>query len=489
MSLRFRRSLHAAIVRLSPVPGMAASSIVLALLLIGLLFTGRGGGYHGLTFTTLMIVVVAGLAIGWVVLDRLAALALAPEVIAIVATTVAIAGWIIADRAFHGGEQAAGSSLALGAALGGLIRGVTDDRRSMATLVALAAASAWLAYDIPNLAFQPIRDFHLYLEAGTSVLSGASPYLTQPLTVAPALVELPFVYPPLTIPLFEVLASLPGPIADGLWEISSVVAVIVGLWLLGVRGRWLVVLLAWPPLALGIAVGNVASFTFLLYAAGFRFGAALLLSGVFKVQSMIPTLWLVQQRRWRELGIGLAIVVGLAVLSLPIVGVHTWFAWPTGLQAFAASLVNLPSFTGPALDRWQGPIVALAITAGLVVFAWVGRGRNSLARFGLASVVGSPTLYLHGLSPLLAGALVLGPELLWFFLGLGTRGAVPFGLNSAWLAIGMVGLTLVIASHELHLPGDLTPARADLHPLGQSRQVWPPARIAADEGASVSSDR
>lgn len=426
-----------------------------------------------MTFIGLTIVVFAGLAIGWVVLDRLAALSLGPYVIAVVATGFAITCWIVANASFHGSEQAAASSLAIGIALGGLIRGVTDDRRSMASLVTLATAAAWLVYEIPYLPFQPIRDFHLDLGAGATALAGGSPYLTQPLTVSPALDKLPFVYQPFTLPLFELLASLPRPIADGLWEVSSVGAAVAALWLLGVRGRWLVVLLAWPPLALGIAVGNVASFTFLLYVAGYRVGAALVLSGIFKVQSMIPTLWLVREWRWRELGVGLAVVVGLAVLSLPIVGVHTWLAWPTGLQAFAASLVNLPGYLGPALARWQGPVVAQAITVGLVVFAWRGRGRNSLARFGLASVVGSSTLYQHGLSPLLAGALVLGPELLWFFLGLGILG-VPFGINSIWLAIGLVGLTLLVAGDELHPPRDLTPSRADLHPLGRNGQVWPP---------------
>ncbi len=468
-----RPYLRAAATRLSAVPRMRVSSVVLAGILVGILLTNSGSGYHGLTFTGLLIVVFAGLAIGWVVLDRLAALPLRPYVIAVVATGFAIIGWIVANGSFYGSEQAAASSLAIGAALGGLIRGVIDGRRSLASLVTLATAATWLVFEIPYLSFQPIRDFHLYLGAGATALAGGSPYLTQPLTVSPALDKLPFVYPPLTLPLFELLAILPRPIADGLWEVSSVGAVVAALWLLGVRGRWLVVLLAWPPLALGIAVGNVASFTFLLYVAGYRVGAALVLSGIFKVQSMIPTLWLVRQRRWRELGVGLAVVVGLTVLSLPIVGVHTWLAWPTGLQAFAASLANLPVFQGAALARWNGPVVALAITVGLVVFAWRGHGRNSLARFGLASVVGSSTLYLHGLSPLLAGALVLGPELLWFFLGLGTRG-VPFGIDSAWPAIALVGLTLLVARDELHVPKDLTPARADLHPLARSGQVWPP---------------
>jgi len=297
----------------------------------------------------------------------------------------------------------------------------------------------------------------------------------------------PFVYPPFTIPLFELLSSLPGPLSDALWEAGSVAAVISGLWLLGVRGRWLLVLLLWPPLAVGIAVGNVASFTFLLYVAGFRFGAALVVSGAFKVQSMIPTLWLIRERRWRDLGVGVGVVALVAIVSVPIVGLPTWAAWPKGLIAFQESLAAFPGIQGLAVTRSQGPLVAAAIAIILVAFALLARGRNALARFGLASVVGSPTLYLHGLPPLLAGALALGPELLWFFLGLGARNG-PFGIRSAWIAMAMVGLTLLVARQDLRVPGDLTPARADMHPAARMQQVWPRHGGASGDPADAAGD-
>src|SRR4029077_19163399 len=126
-------------------------------------------------------------------------------------------------------------------------------------------------------------------------------------------------------------------ISDMLWVGGSVGAVVAAFWLLGVRGRWLVVLMAWPVVAPGVAVGNVASFTFFLYALGFRVGAALVLSGAFKVQSMIPAIWLVAERRWQQLIMGIGIIVVIAALSLPVVGLHTWLAWPDGLRHFQES--------------------------------------------------------------------------------------------------------------------------------------------------------
>jgi hypothetical protein len=257
-------------------------------------------------------------------------------------------------------------------------------------------------------------------------------------------------------------------VSDVLWVGGSIAAVVAAFWLLGVRGRWLLVLLVWPVVAQGIAVGNVASFTFFLYALGFRVGAAIVLSGMFKIQSMIPTIWLVAERRWRQLIAGIVIIAVVAAISLPIVGLHTWLAWPDGLRHFQESLARFKVLESMSLARVVGPVLALIISIGAIGFALMTRGRNALARYGLASVIASPTLYLHGLSPLLAGMLILGPELLWFTLGVG-----PWKFGS-WITMAVVGLALIRASgSDLRSPGDLPRERADLHPAGRFGQVWP----------------
>ena len=121
-----------------------------------------------------------------------------------------------------------------------------------------------------------------------------------------------------------------------------------------------------------------------------------------------------------------------------------------------------------SLEHVVGPVLALVISAAAIGFALLRRGRNALARYGLASVIASPTLYLHGLSPLLAGMLILGPELLWFTLGVG-----PWRLG-AWITMAVVGLALLRASgNDLRSPSDLSRDRADLHPAGRFGQVWP----------------
>jgi hypothetical protein len=63
--------------------------------------------------------------------------------------------------------------------------------------------------------------------------------------------------------------------------------------------------------------------------------------------------------------------------------------------------------------------------------------------------------------------------MLWFFLAFG-QWPFPFGLQSAWIAMAIVGIALHISrGHDLGVPGDLTPSRADLHPVARSGRVWP----------------
>jgi hypothetical protein len=464
-------------VRLSAIPHTRVASVALAATLVGMPLTAASSRVPGsLPIEQIELLAVIGLAAGWIGLDRLSSLRLAPWGMTVAAVVILVGGGIVLWRVtallgLHLGPLR-GAVLVVSVVFGGLIRGFNADRRSMASLVAVAGAVSWLSYDIVYLPDRPLRDLRLYLDAGTTALHGASPYISGPLVLSPG-ADLPFVYPPPTIPLFALFAAIPRPIAEAIWIGGSVAAAVAALWLVGVRGRWLLVLLAWPPLALGIVVGNVATITFFLFVAGFRFGACLILGGIFKPQSTIPALWLVRERRWRAIVVGIAVVALAALLALAFAGIDAWRAWLNALRFFQESFAIYPTIQGASLARRLGTAIALFISAGAIGLALIGRGRNGLARFGVASIVASPTLYLHGLSPLLPGALCLGPELLWFVLGLGPWGIV---YPSAWLAIAIVFLALLVASgDDLRIPSDLSPARADVHPAGRMAQVWPRA--------------
>lgn len=473
-------SVGAVLDRVSTVPRWRFTSVALAAFLLAMpVASWRTPGFGSLSIVEVEILGLLGLVVGWVLLDRLQAADVPAGWSALTAVALAVGGWLVwSALAGLGLDLVRGPEtvVAVSFLLGGLVRG-RGTGRSVASLVVIAAVTSWLPYDFSRIPHLPLRDFHLYLGAGATALAGKSPYLVAPITSTANKDQLPFVYPPFTIPLFELLASLPSLIADVLWVGGSIAAVVAALWLLGVRGRWLIVLVAWPALAQGISVGNVASYTFFLFVLGFRVGAAIVLSGSFKVQSMIPILWLVRERRWRSIIEGAVAVAVLAAISLPFVGLHTWLAWPDGLRYFQESLARFPGLEGLSFVRWHGPVVAAAISVVLVAFALIARGRNGLARFGLASIVASPTLYMHGLSPALAGMLILGPELLWFTLGLGPW-HVGFHLQAAWFAIAIVALALLRArGSDLRIPDDLSQARADLHPAGRIGQVWPASSV------------
>ena len=53
-----------------------------------------------------------------------------------------------------------------------------------------------------------MRDLHTYLAAASDALAGHAPYIKGPLTTLPDANRNPFVYPPFTLPLFEVLAPV-----------------------------------------------------------------------------------------------------------------------------------------------------------------------------------------------------------------------------------------------------------------------------------------
>jgi hypothetical protein len=69
-----------------------------------------------------------------------------------------------------------------------------------------------------------------------------------------------------------------------------------------------------------------------------------------------------------------------------------------------------------------------------VAWAWLGRGTEGLGRFGVATVVVSPSVFAHGF--LIALPAFLGLRGPWLWLALGITSVAP-GLGW-WLAIAIV---------------------------------------------------
>jgi hypothetical protein len=341
-----------------------------------------------------------------------------------------------------------------------------------AELLVVGVVAAFLIGDWVVVGSQGMRDLRLYLDAGRDFVDGGRVYATTLITSIPAdRADLPFLYPPMTLPFFGLLAALPeGPVILA-WLAASLGASVLALRAFGVRWRWIPVLLLWPPFFEGMWVGNVAVPALLLFAVGPRLAAALPLSALFKLQAGVPSLWLVRKRRWSSLAIGLGLLVGLAVATLPFVGLDSWHAWIEALRLFQGFEDAVPSLYGAALPRYLPYTVFLAISLVAVGAAMVlGRGNRGLARFGIASVVASPSLYRHGFLVVLPGLLGNGETLFWVALGLGFA---PTSIG--WWLTTSIGwwLTAAIAAVGTFRWRSPAPRPAGtLHPLGPRREPW-----------------
>jgi hypothetical protein len=181
----------------------------------------------------------------------------------------------------------------------------------------------------------------------------------------------------------------------------------------------ILVFLVWPPVFQGIQVGNVVIFAGLLFAIAPRWGAGLVIAAIFKLYSGLAALWLIREGRVRQLLAGIGIVVGLAVVTLPLTGLDRWREWLAGLDWYRASQPFLPgSLYGIGLTRWLPFIVFAGIGAIVVIIALRSRGTEALARLGVATIVASPSLYAHGLIVAVPAMLRLREPWLWLVLGI-----------------------------------------------------------------------
>ncbi|HEX8938565.1 MAG TPA: glycosyltransferase 87 family protein, partial [Candidatus Limnocylindrales bacterium] len=314
--------------------------------------------------------------------------------------------------------------------------------RSIAILLVAIVAASWLILDYGYLAGGSghLYDLGVYLGGGQRFTTGGDPYLAATLDrLPPTAAQDAFLYPPVLLPLFGLLAGLPRLAVDAAWVALLLLAGLAAFRALGLGWGWSLLLLAYPPLVKGVESGNVANLTFLLFALAARRGEGLVAGGLFKVQTAIPALWLVRERRWRPLLAGLALVAALVVLTLPLVGIGSWTGWLAGLQHRAASQARLPVLFGVSLAGVLPGPAFVAVSAAAVMAALALPGRRGLAGLGLATIVASPTLWPHGFL-FAVPALLLWPSATVVWLGLAVGATQSLGY---WLPVALGALALL----------------------------------------------
>ena len=350
---------------------------------------------------------------------------------------------------------------------------VARRRLSPTEVMALEVLATALFADFQSSMGGGLRDLHLYLNAGAAFMNHGAVYMTTAIHSYPkaGLEYLPFLYAPPTLPFLGLLSELPRGLVDVLWVGGSVAAVVFSLRAFGLAWRWALLALIWTPIEQGLFTGNIAIPSLLVLGAAMRYGGGLVLGPLLKPQNGIVSLWLIRERAWRRLGGGLVALLLLLVATVPLTGIDLWRQWFLGLTAYQESQGYLHGLYGVGLGRYVPMWAFLAIAAFTLVAALWVRGREGLARLGLASVVASPSLWSHGFVFAIPSFLRLRAEWLWLVAGMMSIGQWP----GPQLALG-IGVTAWFVKGLRRREGDRAVdnlGRRPLHPLGSVAEPWP----------------
>ena len=273
-------------------------------------------------------------------------------------------------------------------------------------------------------AFPAGNDIELPLRAASHWVNGGQAYPAAAMLVTRG-PDLPFLYPPFLLPFLAPIAGLPRDVVTVVWLAMCAVCAAWTCRRLAIPWAAIPFVLAWPPFAEGLIVGNVqiicfAAFAALLYervdgavrsrsflpsgdAANGLLAAAI---GVFKVSQVLPGLYLAR-RRLRAAVLGAAVVLVGAAATLPLTGLSIYFDWLAQLQRAADPAWDVG---GVALGRLFG-IPELLLTAIGVAMALTIRGRDGAAWLGIALILAAPNAHGYTFLFLVPGLLTLRRDL------------------------------------------------------------------------------
>ncbi len=283
------------------------------------------------------------------------------------------------------------------------------DRLGWIVLLLAVAMCAFVAIST-IVVFAPVgrtfADWLTYVHAVERVLAGVPIYPPEQLSGPNVLVNatlIGYAYPPSSVPLFIPFASYPlGLVA---WLTLNVGALVTGLYaiLLHELGRvrpleFAIVLLGLAfvrGFAEGVAFGNasvgVAGLLAWCWVVGRGHTSVGVLGGLGGTIKLVPgtaVFWATRETFPRVLLAALAVGGALALLTLPLVGIQSWFDYATAL-----------SYSVPAC----GVEPPTSVACNLQPF--LGIGPAKLAGIALALVAGGLAVLVR--SPLLAFALVV----------------------------------------------------------------------------------
>jgi hypothetical protein len=270
-------------------------------------------------------------------------------------------------------------------------------------------------------------DFHnAFWPAGRRVLDGLTPYASPQSNAVASGVA--FVYPAVGALLFAALAWIPHGLADVLFTIASLAAVLAALRVLGVRDWRLYGLAAlWPAVVSGWQTANVSLLLVLGVAIAWRLrdkpaAAGIVVALVVSVKVFLWPLglWLLATRRYAALGWAAVVFLALNAIAWAVVGFDQLQAYVKLVRA-VTKVEEAAAYTPLALALHLGLSRLGAYATGLAIAACVaalcmraGRRGGDAAVLLLAitvSLVATPTVWRHYFALLLVPIAIARPRL------------------------------------------------------------------------------
>lgn len=359
---------------------------------------------------------------------------------------------------------------AFSAALASLVHvGSLPNRVVRAALGVLTISMVLLAVPYLLTEYPPYVDIEIPLRAAARWIHGGAPYLASAFTAPPGY-DLPFLYPPPVLPLLAPLLEFPRPLVWAAWSAASLGAAIFACRRLGIPGRWIPLVLCWPPFAEGILGGNVQVFLFAAFVAVFWDRASErgdegqaggshpsgslprdprassrpgvidgVLAGVvpsFKLSQPHPWLALLRRRPASAFA-GLLVLGGIAGASIPLLGVDLWRAW---LEQLGRASDPAWPLAGASLAHGLPAAAQLAVAFGTGLLCLRVPVRRLGAWTGLLTVIGAPSLRVFGVLFALPAFLVVRREIAL----VGAFLVATYTVKGLWIALLFVTAALVL---------------------------------------------
>ncbi len=203
-----------------------------------------------------------------------------------------------------------------------------------------------------------------------------------------------FRYSPPVAAAFAPFGSLPFTNFLLLYE-SILVGTII--WLGYPRPRWILAILAFPPVAVELYYGNVHLLLAAAVVLGFRHPWTWALVLLTKITPGVGLVWFIVRREWHALGVALGATIAVTLISL-VLAPDLWREWLETL---------LGNRTVQTTNSLPIPLIVRLPLAALLV-AWGARSDRPWT-VGVGATMALPVLWIHGLAMLAS----LGPFLFW----------------------------------------------------------------------------